>query len=161
MKNVIIFIIFVVSVTGCASQIETVRVDPITLQATGKGIEGVIYYEPRLVKVHYEFTQLIDEKNGKIGHDCEQVGQKDEIVTLPDYQNPKAILHKPSWFSSSEFGVTLNNGMLTGVTSNSTPQTAPILEQIVKAKEASLLTMPVTVACNAGPVITKIEAVKF
>lgn len=164
MKNTLLFLVFVVGVTGCASQIETVRVDPETLQAIGKGIEGVMYYEPKLVKVHYEFTQLVDEKTGVIVRNCERVGQKDEIVTLPDYQNPRAILHKPSQFTSSEFGVTLNNGMLTSVNLKSTPQTAPILEQIVKATEAPKATgvgKPSTAACNAGPVITKTDVFKF
>jgi hypothetical protein len=168
MKNTLLFLVFVVGVTGCASQIETVRVDPETLQAIGKGIEGVMYYEPKLFKVRYEFTQLVDEKGELIGssynHNCEQVVQKVEIVTLPDYHNPRAILHKPSPFSSSEFGVTLNNGMLTGVTSNSTPHTAPILEQIIKATQVPKATevgKPSTAACNAGPVIAATDPVEY
>jgi len=165
MKNAYLFLALLVTITGCASYIETVKVDPETLQAKGKGIEGVMYYEPKLVKVRYEFTQLVDKDKGLIGSSlegtCKPVVQKEEIITLPDYQNPRAILHKPSWFSSSEFGVTLNNGMLVSVTSKSTPQTAPILEQIVKAKEAGMLVAPAVAACNAGPVITKSEPFKF
>lgn len=168
MKNTLLFLAFVVGITGCASYIETVKVDPKTLQATGKGIEGVMYYEPKLFKVRYEFTQLVDEEGLLIGssynHNCEQIVQKVEFVTLPDYHNPRAILHKPSPFSSSEFGVTLSNGMLTSVTSNSTPQIAPILEQIVKATEITKATgngKPSTTACNAGPVIIATDPVEY
>ena len=165
MKRACLLLAFIAIVSGCASHIETVKVDPKTLQVKGEGIEGVLFYEPKLVKVRYEFTQLVDKDKGVTGTSlsgtCAQVIQKEEITTLPDYHNPKAVLHKPSWFSSAEFGVTLNNGMLVSVTAKSTPQTAPILEQVVKAKEAGLLGVPVVGACNAGPVITKIEPVKF
>ena len=158
MKN--LFLPFVVVLMGCASRIETVIVDPKSLQATGRGIEGVIYYEPRLVKVRYELTQLVDKDKGLIGTrekgTCTPVLQKEEIVTLPDYENPKAVLHKPSWFSSAEFGVTLNNGMLASVTTKSTPQTAEILEQVSGAKEVGIWTMPAK-ACNSGPAITHHE----
>lgn len=150
---------------GCASRIETVRINPETLQATGSGVEGVVYYEPKLVKVRYEFTQLVDKEKGLLGTSdagtCRRVIQKEEIITLPDYENPRAVLHKPSWFSSSEFGVTLNNGMLVSVTSKSTPQTPQILEQIAALKDVGLLAVPTTAACNAGPVITSREVVKL
>ena len=165
MSYKLLFLALFVAISGCASHIETVKVNPETLEIVGDGIKGVIYYEPKLVKVRYEFTQLVDKKKGLIGTSlngkCEQVIQKEEIITLPDYQNPKAILHKPSSFSSAEFGVSLNKGMLVSVTSKSTPQTAPILEQIVKGKEAGILAVSGKRTCNAGPVITKIEPVKF
>jgi hypothetical protein len=151
-------------VGGCASHIETVKINPATLQPTGPGIEGVVYYEPKLVQVRYEFTQLVDKDRGLIGTSadgsCKQVIQKDEIVTLPDYQNPRAILHKPSWFAASEFGVTLNNGMLVSVTSKSTPQTPQLIEQLTKAADLKALRSPEgPTNCNAGPVITKKEVI--
>lgn len=165
MKRVLLLFASIAVFSGCASRIETVKVDPETLQVKGEGIEGVLFYEPKLVRIRYEFTQLVDKEKGVIGTSlsgtCTQVIQKEEVTTLPDYDNPKAVLHKPSWFSSAEFGVSLNKGMLVSVTAKSTPQTGPILEQIVKAKEASLLGAPAVGACNAGPVITEMESVKF
>jgi len=165
MKHAFVFLALVSTISGCASHIETVKIDPETLQQIGNGIEGVTYYEPKLVKLRYEYTQLVSKDKGLIGSSlegtCKPIVQKEEIVTLPDYQNPRAILHKPSRFSSAEFGVTLNNGMLASVTSKSTPQTAPILEQIVKGKEAGMFAVAPVATCNAGPVITKIEPVKF
>lgn len=154
-----------VALSACASRIETVKIDPGTLQPTGPGVQGVVYYEPRLVKVRYEFTQLVDKEKGLVGSSekggCTPVVQKEEIVTLPDYQRPRAILHKPSWLASHEFGVTLNNGMLVSVTSKSTPQAPQLLEQIVKAAEVGFVREPGPPACNAGPVITRVEAVTF
>jgi hypothetical protein len=118
-----------------------------------------------LVKLRYEFTQLVDKDKGLLGSadegTCRRVVQKEEIVTLPDYQNARAILHKPSWFSAAEFGATLNNGMLVSVTSKSTPQTAPILEQLVAATTAGILLAPSIAGCNAGPVIASKERLTF
>jgi hypothetical protein len=156
---------FILAFSGCASHIETVRIDPKTLKVAGPGIEGVIYYEPMLVKLRYEFTQLVDKDKGLIGSSdegtCRRVVQKEEVVTLPDYQNAKAILHQPSWFSTAEFGVTLNGGMLVSVNSKSTPQTAPILEQLVAATTAGILVAPSIPGCNAGPVIASKERLTF
>lgn len=155
--------ILALSVGGCASHIETVRVNPTTLQATGPGVEGVVYYEPKLVKVRYEFTQRLDKEGGLIGTsadgNCKQTIQKEEIVTLPDYQNPRAVLHKPSLFAATEFSVTLNNGMLVSVTAKSTPQTPQLLEQLTKAVEIGAFRAREGTACNAGPVITKMEVI--
>lgn len=165
MVKCVIFTIFSVVLTGCASRIETVRIDPVTLKVMGSGVEGVVYYEPMLVKLRYEFTQLIDKDKGLIGSSdegtCRRVLQKEEVITLPDYKNARAILHKPSWFSAAEFGATLNNGMLVSVTSKSTPQTAPIFEQLVAAKTAGILALPSIAGCNAGPLITSKERVTF
>lgn len=156
---------FAVALAGCASRIETVRIDPATLKIAGSGVEGIVYYEPMLVKLRYEFTLLVDKDTGLIGSSdegtCRRVIQKEEVVTLPDYQNARAILHKPSWFSAAEFGATLNNGMLVSVTSKSTPQTAPILEQLVAAKTAGILVAPSVAGCNAGPVISSKERIIF
>lgn len=159
-----IFVILLpVLISGCASYIETVKVNPDTLEASGKGISGVIYYEQKLVKVRYVFTQRIEKGKGVVGSvdnkTCQPVIQKEEIVTLPDYSNPRAILHKPSWFSSSEFGVTLNNGMLASVTSKSTPQTPQLLEQISKAKEVGIFGLVEAKDCNASPIIGSHEII--
>lgn len=164
MKLAVAIAALALSVGGCASYIETVKIDSKTLLPAGPGVQGVVYYEPKLVKVRYEFTALVDKDRGLIGTSedgtCRQVVQKEEIVTLPDYQNPRAVLHKPSWFAASEFGVTLNNGMLVSVTSKSTPQTPQLLEQITKAMDLGVLrAQEGSAPCNAGPVITKREVI--
>ncbi|WP_155944699.1 hypothetical protein [Pseudoxanthomonas sp. Root630] len=161
MRNVALGLAAICLGAGCSSKIETVRLQPGTNKAIdGTSIPGVIYYDPMLVKVTYELTQLTDKDKGFLGssddNSCKRVVQKQEVVTLPDYANPRAILHKPSWFSSSEFGVTLNNGLLTSVTSKSTPQTAPILEQLVAVREAGVLNNGIP-PCNSGPVISRTE----
>lgn len=145
---------------GCASRIETVIIDPKTLQVSGSGgVEGIVYYEPMRVKIRHEFTQLVDKDKKLLGN-CLRVLQKEEIVTLPDYKNARAILHKPAIFAATEFGATLDNGMLVSVTSKSTPQAPPIFESIIGAKDVGIFgapTGPAVTACNAGPAITSIE----
>jgi len=59
----------------------------------GAGISGVVYYEPKLVKVRYVFTQRIEKGKGVVGSidkgTCQPALQKEEIITLPDYKNPR------------------------------------------------------------------------
>lgn len=164
MKIIALLSFVVIGVTGCAGHIETVKIDPNTMQVLGGGVGGVVYYEPRLVKLTYEFTQLLDKDKELIGSaengTCKKIIQKEEIVTLPDYQSPRAVLYKPSWFSSNEFGVTLNSGMLVSVTSKATPQLPQLLEQVTKAKDAGVFFVAPT-TCNAGPAITKQEVIKL
>jgi len=145
-------------ISGCASHIETVRINKNTLSPEGQSIPGIIYYEPKLVKIRYEFTQLTDKEKGFLGSaddgSCKRIIQKEEIVTLADYTKPLAILHKPSPFSSTEFGVTLNNGMLASVTTKSTPQLPQLIEQTTKAIDTLMPSRaPGVPACNSGPVI--------
>ena len=155
--------------TGCASYVETVRLDPSTFKTIGEPVGGVVYYEPALIRVTHAFTQLTDKDKGYLGsapNACTEVIQKEEVITVPDYKEPRVLLHKPSWFATSEFNVSLNNGLLTGLTSKSTPQTPQLIEQVVGAYSA--LAAPavafvgngqgngntkVTPPCNSGPVI--------
>ncbi|MGF6528996.1 hypothetical protein [Variovorax sp. PvP013] len=150
---------FAVLNSGCASYVETIQLDPATFSAVGKPVGGVVYYEPALIQVSHTFTQLIDKDKNLLGSaplGCKEVVQKEEIITVADYQKPRVILHKPSWFATSEFSVTLNNGLLVGLTNKSTPQSPQILEQIVAgyavaaAPVAAMVAIP---ACNGGPVI--------
>ena len=158
----LVLLALAIFVTGCSTKVQTVRVDPKDLDLGGTGVNGVIYYEPVLVTVRYEYTQLLDKDKNLIATSetggCTRILQKEEIVTLPDYNRPMAVIHKPSLFASSEFGVTLNNGLLVSVTSKSTPQIPQLLEQIIGLKDAGILStpgQPTTPACNAGPVIAK------
>lgn len=163
--NTRFILLLTILVSGCASKIATVKIKPDTMEVVGSQVAGVIYYEPRLVKVRYEFTQLVDKDKGFLGSvddgKCIQAIQKEEIVTLPDYNSPRAILNSPSPFASTEFGVTLNNGMLVSVTSKSTPQTPQLIEQVSKLAATLSAVAAEGQACNSGAVITKREVVNF
>jgi hypothetical protein len=146
--------------TGCSTAIRTIKVDPKDLDVGGAGVDGVVYYAPVLVLIRYELTQLVDTDKNLIATaesgGCVRALQKEEIITLPDYASPMAVLQKPAMFAATEFGVTLNNGLLVSVTSKSTPQTPQLLEQVAALKDVGVLSNPSAVgtpACNSGPVV--------
>ncbi len=149
--------VFSLLLSGCASHIETVNIDPETLKIMGPGVKGVLYYEPSLVKLTYVFTQRIEKEKGVVGSrdegTCQPIVQKEEIVTLPNFNRPRAILHKPALFAASDFSANFNNGMLASVNTKSTPQGPAFLEQINKAKEVGIFSFGESKACNASPVI--------
>ena len=170
--SLLLLLILSIVITGCASRIETVKVNLDTLQTEGPGVEGVVYYPPKLVQVRYGFTQRINADGKVVGtlddKTCVLAIQKEEIITLPDYQNPQAVLHKPSWFATSKFGVSLDKGMLVSVSAESTPQTPQLLEQIISGAStvstiaaAAFWASPENAlpACNASPVIIHKKAV--
>lgn len=150
-------------VFGCANQFQTSRFDMDKWEPKGNAVNGVIYYEPQLVRITYMFTTLVDEKGKILGTaadgTCERTIQKEEISVQPNYGEPRILINKPSLFASGKLEVTLNNGMLTSVNSESTPLLPEILGQIAKLKEVGLLAARVKVAaaCNAAPVISSIQ----
>lgn len=162
MKKLYCCIMFLV-VFGCANQFQTSRFDMDKWEPKGNAVNGVIYYEPQLVKITYTFTTLVDEKGNILGTAadgaCERMIQKEEISVQPNYSEPRILINKPSLFASGKLGVTLNNGMLASVNSESTPLLPEIIGQIAKLKEVSMLAVPgkVGAACNAAPVITSIQ----
>jgi hypothetical protein len=157
----------VILVSGCASYVQTVQLDPATFETVGTPVGGVIYYEPALIQVSHTFTQLIDKDKNLLGSaplGCSEVVQKEEIITVADYQKPRVLLHKPSWFATTEFSVTLSNGLLVGLTNKSTPQVPQILEQVVGAYAVAAAPAAIAAvapggtprappACNSSPVI--------
>lgn len=156
-------------ILGCASNFDTRPYDAKT--DSGK-LNGIKYYEAALVQVHYEFTVLTDKDGTYRGSStdkppgCKQVVQKEELAVWPDMTNPRVVENNPSIFSSTTFGVTFSNGMLTGVNAASAPQTATLLAPFLTAAAAGITALSVEPsgggvlkACNASPVITWVKPV--
>jgi hypothetical protein len=76
--------------------------------------------------------------------------RKQEVVILPDYSKPRVLVSKPSLFAAGKFGVTLTNGLLAGVNTETTPQLPAYL-----AAAAAFDMAPAGDgdACNAAPVL--------
>lgn len=151
---------FLVIITGCSHRFETVEIDGKTLTPKGTArLEGVIYYEPQLVKHIYEYTALADPKGNLLGTaeggQCKRAVQKEEVVILPDYSRPMAIMYKPSIFAAGTFGVTLKDGMLGGVNVASTPQLPALLEHLPGAVGLFALDPDEPTMCNANPTLSK------
>ena len=131
---------------------------------TGDAINGVVYYEPQLVNIRYEFTALVGENGKVIGTaedgKCKRVIQKEEITIHPNFNEPRVLIYDPSWFASGKFGVTLSNGMLTAINTESTPLINEFLGQVAKFKEVGILKVAPEEprnACNTSPVVTSIR----
>lgn len=160
MKTTMIALVCATSVAGCASTFETHKFDATTWKPSTESVEGVIYYEPHQVVITYKYTMLIDKDKNVIGSSedksCVEVIQKQELAIEPDFANPRVLINKPSNFSSAKFSVTLNNGMLVSVNSESTPKATELIQAVTGlAKEAGYFPLKAGAApaCNAGPVI--------
>lgn len=130
---------------GCAHRVETGRLKMTDAgwQVEGEDnakanetIDGVLFYEPMHVVVRHRYTRLMVD--GKVAMDdsglaplpCQKITQKDELVLLPDLSKPVALLNKPGWFASGQMHVTLTNGMLLSLNTNSDPELAEIISAI-------------------------------
>lgn len=159
MKAFILFLSTLMLV-GCASTFETHKFDTNTWTPSKESVEGIIYYEPHQVVITYKFTILVDKDKNVIGTSeedgCIEVIQKQELAIEPDFESARVLINKPSNFSSGKFSVTLNNGMLVSVNSETAPKATELIKEITGlTKEAGLLPLAAGMkpACNAGPVI--------
>ncbi|MFT3906606.1 MAG: hypothetical protein QM718_09910 [Steroidobacteraceae bacterium] len=129
------------------------------------GIRGLRYYESQLYRVRYEYSLLLDKSGNVLGSaaggNCRAVAQKEEYVILPDFSHPRVLLPKSGPLSDGRVGITLNNGMLSAVNLESSPQSASVLATLEKAVEAGVSLAAVApgagAACNAAPVIGAIS----
>lgn len=148
---------------GCTSSFKTSKFDANEWKPTGNAVEGIVYYEPRHVKLTYMFTALV--KDGVLvgtadqGR-CAKVVQKEEIVMEPNLAEPRVLLNSPGPLSTGKLSVTLANGMISTVNSESASRAPESIKEITTLlKESGLLPLAKaptnggTPACNASPVI--------
>lgn len=154
-------------VSGCSSTFETRPYNPLT---DAGAIEGVRYYEPKLVVLTYSYTALTNKDGLLIGtadsDACKPVIQKQELTVLPDFSQPRVIINKPSALSSGKLGVTLDKGLLAGVNSESAPVTGTAITALGTVAVATVGLLKAAPeggvpACNAAPVISKVASLAF
>ena len=148
---------------GCTSSFKTSKFDAQKWEATGNAVEGIVYYEPRHVKLTYMFTALV--KDGVLVGTAEQgrcarVVQKEEIVMEPNLSEPRVLLNSPGPLSTGKLSVALTNGMISNVNSESASRAPESIKEITSLLTQSGLIKPAmaptnggTPACNASPVI--------
>ena len=167
MNKNIIGLLIVVGLSGCSHTFETSKFDTSSWQAQGKSVEGVVYYEPQLVKIQYSFTTLVDKKGNLLGtaegDSCKKVVQKEEIKVLPNYNEPRVIINKPSNWATGKFSVGLKDGMLASINSESNPEFSEIVKEISGGEGIlSLAEAPsAEKACNSSPVISDCSVVRM
>ena len=159
------------SLVACAGHLETRPLDPKTWQPdmSKAAVEGVVYYLPQYMRISYAFAELVDKDGKRIGsadeRKCEPVRQKDEIQIMPNFDKPYLIRQTGSFMITNKLGVTLANGVLTGVNAESATK-APELITAVAALTKEIAAIPLlkvgeVAACNSGPRIVEFRPVQL
>jgi hypothetical protein len=153
--------------SACAGNVKMSRVPAAALEED-REVEGVIVYQPVLVKLTYTFMTRID-KDGKVTGSasegtCAPVTQKEEVMTVADLDKPMRIRNASGAFSAAKFSVTLSNGLLTSVNAEPTQKLSDLLSATSSlVKEIGALAAPPdqSGACNAGPVLSAISRIRL
>lgn len=157
-----IAVIVAVALAGCANGFET---RPYDSAKDSVSINGVKYYEPKVFKVSYTLTTLIDNNGNLKGtaanNTCAPVLQKQELVVMPDYANPRVLINKPALLSSGKLGITMDKGMLTSVNVDTASETGTLITAAGTVIAAALpviaaLAPPTMPACNGSPEISSV-----
>ena len=143
--------------SGCAATLETHRVDAATWKLSKESLPGVVYYEPRLLRITYTYHAFTSDA-APTTTKCERAIQKEEIQAWPNFDRPMLLGQKPGILSNNTFAVGLSNGMLTSANSVSSTAVPEILGTVAKLAEtggALLMTLNapqgVVPRCNADP----------
>lgn len=161
MRTLLVVMASGVAFAACSSTFKTSRFDAANWQAVGPQIEGLMYYEPHQVVITYEYSALTDKGN-LVGtaenRACAPIIQKQEIVIEPNFSEPRVLLNQPSPFSGNKLSVSLSNGMITSVNSESAPRIPEFIKEATGfIKEAGMFPLAKQAgqlpACNAAPVI--------
>jgi hypothetical protein len=156
MKKLFILFLFL---TGCMGHIYTVK-NPII--KNGVPVEGIIVYQPKPVVLVTKMTQLENEEGDIIGSEddgnCQGV-ENYEVTSIPDYSIPYLIYYRPKPFSSGEFNVVLDKGVVTQISSgytqsNDTFNLSPIINGALSGAMAVKSMKP---ACNAGKKMIRMQ----
>lgn len=163
---VCILILIVGILSGCSGTLYTVD---------EKGVEqkGVQVYPLKIFLEAYKTTahindddQLIADEKGKYGEKCiPQRGEK--IVIRPDYSKSHRIYYESGFLESNKFGVTLKDGALVALNTESQPDRGATVKNLGEAAtefaklqafapeedEPEEDDKPKLLACNATPIL--------
>lgn len=154
-------IAFIVTGLGaCSGHLYTV-VSP-SLDGKDKKVEGVITYQPVNVIELYKTTILVDEKSGNVmgsaaAGDCAE-DKKIKFSTRADYNKPQLVGYAPGLLDKNKFGLTLKDGVVVSVNSESDPTSAlkdlAAVLPFVKAPYGEIKSSTITPSgkplCNGG-----------
>ena len=119
------FLCGLVLLSGCSGRLYTiVNLQLATPSDQELKIEGVIVYQSINVIELYELKTLVDKASGNVlGRAPNQCTPQRTIKfsVRADYSTPYRILYKPGVFETGKFGVSLKDGVLTGVNIESDP----------------------------------------
>ena len=111
-------------ITACSGTLYTViNPDLEALGTEGRAVEGIIAYQVMDVVEVYQTTVFVDDDKNIIGRapeDC-QPKRSLKFATRADYSRPYVIKYEAGFLETNTFGVTLEDGVLTGVNTSSDP----------------------------------------
>lgn len=149
---------------GCAGNVKMTRLAPSALDVVGKSVEGVVVYQPMLVRVTHTYTSRVDSEGRLIGawqsESCVPVVQKEELVLMANLDRPLLVANASGPFSAAKFSVAVNNGLLTAVNAEPTQKVSDVLSAVSGVvKEVAALGAEGDAGnlCNAGPVVSTSE----
>lgn len=122
----VIAVLIVTLISGCSGHLYTV-INP-SLDGKDKKVEGIITYQPINVIELYKTTLLVDEKSGNVtgssgNGNCTE-DKKIKFSTRADYNKPQLVGYAPGLLEKNKFGLTLKDGVVASVNSESDPTSA-------------------------------------
>ena len=156
MKKHLMAVAVLFLLAGCNGKLYTIINPELPQKDETKKIRGVLVYGTVNVIELYQNRILVDKSSGnQIGTadtgECVPVYQM-KFSTRTDYSNPSIIVYEPGLLETNKFGITLENGVLKSVNTESDPTEA--LENIatlmpyVAAEKSAFIGKQL---CNAGP----------
>jgi hypothetical protein len=143
-----------VTLSACSGQVHTQRLTDEALADTEHRIKGVVVYQPALFAEMSLRTMLV--VNGKPAGSasdnppaCSPV-PFEKTVMLPDIKNPYRVSYDSGLFETNQFGLSINNGMLTAVNGNS-QQPPPSSSSSSPSLFSAPIPTPLGIPLNAGP----------
>ena len=165
MKKVFLILLIALN-TGCSSKLYTVLNPTIDPNKTNNQIEGLIVYGTQDVIELYKATTYVDEDTGFQTRTSDADDNTKKCIatfstkysTRTDYSNKMIMKFDPGFLESYKFGVTLKDGVLISINTESTPQqpaayltaTAALLPFYKKTKGTKGMVSTDMPECNSG-----------
>ncbi len=150
---------------ACSGHLYSRALDSKALTSQKK-IDGIISYPSKTLIEVYKKTSFINKKGELVANESGSAGKKcvpqleRKVVVRPDYNKPIQIFYEPGILENNEFGVTLKDGVLTGVNTKSQPDRGQTLTNLGSAATSfggiAGLGAPLvagSLACNATPLL--------
>jgi hypothetical protein len=142
------------TMSACAGTVTTSKLSP-----TAERTKGVIFYAPTYAKMTYAFTAYVDDKGKLVGtaadRACKPTIQKEEVQLVADLEKPYVVNLSSGFFNANKLGVTIANGLLTGVNAESGSKIPELLTAVGTVAQGvaafGLAPGDTSRACNAAP----------
>ena len=133
MRRAWVIVVPMLVLGGCSGELSMRKLNPAEDFRKDPKVNGVIVYLPRLVRATYVLTQYKDDA-GKMSGACTQV-KFDKLDLVPDTAVPYALVYRPELLSTHKFSVSISNGLVTAINTESESAFAKTLEALASAAQ--------------------------